>query len=206
MRRWNSLTVVNKNPTRKRSMWTEQEKTTPWLGRHSDLSISFSSLLRDMTGSGERLLYLVTLYRWQELKVSCRFPSYLLNRMSNLSIRPRMSQIRNLIEPPGANQNLPPFCRTAWTWRYLWVHHGAHTLCRSWTRSWQKVSGKQHPLHVTSKEVEGQWRQEAAQGLMSSKGTERIWIRICHVLVLVLLNLLLFCLHFHLWKMTGIIS
>ena len=55
---WNSLNVVNKNPTRKRSLWTEQEKTS-LLGRHSDLSISFSSLLRDMTSLGERILYLV---------------------------------------------------------------------------------------------------------------------------------------------------
>ena len=55
---WNSLNVVNKNPTRKRSLWTDQEKTSP-LGRHSDLSTSFSSLLRDMTSLGERISYLV---------------------------------------------------------------------------------------------------------------------------------------------------
>ena len=52
------MNVVNKNPTRKRSLWTEQEKTSP-VGRHSDLSISFSNLLRDMTSLGERILYLV---------------------------------------------------------------------------------------------------------------------------------------------------
>lgn len=40
MPRWNSLNFVNKNPTRKRTLGTEQEQTTLQLGRHNDLSIS----------------------------------------------------------------------------------------------------------------------------------------------------------------------
>lgn len=43
MPRWNSLNAVNENPTRKKPLGTEQEKTTSRLGRHSDLSLYFSS-------------------------------------------------------------------------------------------------------------------------------------------------------------------
>ena len=84
--------------------------------------------------------------------------------------------------------NLPPFPTrtTPWTQWYLWVDHGE--LYRSWTRSWKTASEKYHQSHVTYNEVGVQCRQEPAQGFTSSEGRNRIWIKISHILVPVLIN------------------
>ena len=66
----NSLNVVNKNPTRKMPLGTEQEQTTPRLGRRSDL-FSLPAYWGIGPAQERGSWHLVTLWKGQELKATC---------------------------------------------------------------------------------------------------------------------------------------